>query len=83
MKKKVMTIYHNQDKYGETEFFLDQNKVITAIDGNDGNYRDEYMNCLFTNFGIEVERAKKLTKEQQKSIKDYAEEYNIGSEEEY
>ena len=61
---KILSIYSDESIIGEAEAFFENDKLITIIDGNDGNYRDEYMNCLFTHFNITVKRIKKLNKKQ-------------------
>lgn len=66
-----MYIYENMDQTGETSFFFDEKKLITSIDGNDGNYRDEYMDCLFEHFGVQVERTETLNSSQNKEYLKY------------
>lgn len=61
---KTLGIYFNINKLGDAQAFFDGDELITVIDGNDGQYRDEYMNCLFENFGIKVLHLKKLNKKQ-------------------
>jgi hypothetical protein len=76
--KKIMEIYSDEERAGETDFFFEGNILIGIIDGNDGNYRSEYMNCLFEHFGVEVKHIKKLSKEQESVFVKYCNEYNIG-----
>lgn len=71
---KILNTYYNEKVAGEVEFFFDGDFVITAINGNDAQYRDEYMSCLFAHFDIKVVPLKKLSKEQKKFIKMYCEE---------
>jgi hypothetical protein len=79
---KTLSIFGDYKYMGESEAFFNGNKLITVIDGNDGNYRDEYMNCLFTSFGIKVKRLDKLNKTQMNALKNsYFGEY-LGSGEE-
>jgi hypothetical protein len=75
--KQILTIYEDEQRIGETAFFFKGNEIITNIDGNDGNYRDEYMNCLVESFGIEVKRVDKLSKEQEKVFVKHCSKYNI------
>lgn len=80
--KQVMGTYCDDEKYGEVKFFFNGDKLITGINGNDGNYRHEYMNCLFNSFGIEVKSLTKLNKKQSQSLKEYAKKYlDMGDEE--
>ena len=72
MNKSIST-YYDEERAGEVEFFFNDDVLITVIDGNDGNYRPEYMNCLFEHFGIKVSRIQSLTPLQDKAIADYCE----------
>lgn len=76
VEKKCMQIYYPQ--IGETDFFFDGDEIITSIDGNDGNYRAEYMNCLFEHFGIQVKVIKTLNSKQKEAFDAYSKEYDLG-----
>jgi hypothetical protein len=43
-------------------FWDENNTIITAIHENDGNFRKEYMEDLFTHFGITVKMVKERPK---------------------
>lgn len=81
MTKRRMEIYYPEIG-GEPAFFFDGDKIITSIDGNDGNYRTEYMDCLFEHFGVEVEITKTLSPKQKKAFDTYCKEYHMGYDEE-
>ncbi len=69
MKNKLF-IFSDYELLGETEAFFNGNECITVIHGNDGCYRDEYMNCLFESFDIKPKRINKLNKKQLTSLKE-------------
>jgi hypothetical protein len=51
-------------EYGETDVFLEDDKVIAYWWGNDAHWRSEYMDPLLSALGIEVEypQGRKLAK---------------------
>jgi hypothetical protein len=62
---KKLEIYADDEKFGECDIFLYNNKVIGVVYGNDGDYREEYFNPIFKAVGINVvRRTKALTKKQ-------------------
>jgi hypothetical protein len=76
-KLNTLSIYENMDITGETTFFFNGDKLITGIDGNDGNYRSEYMDCLFESFGVKVNRVESLTSGQKKEYLAYCKRHGI------
>ncbi len=80
---KVLSIYSNTDMIGDA--FFNGDELITIIDGNDGCYRSEYMDCLFKSFGIKVKFLKKLNTKQLKALEEtsyYQDSQNYLEEEE-
>jgi hypothetical protein len=74
---KVLEIYSDESRAGETDFFFDGNQIIANIHGNDGNFRPEYFNCLFEHFDIQVKTIKKLTPEQDAAFVSYCKKNDI------
>lgn len=65
---KTLYTYYDEKLLGEAQAFFNGDKLITIIDGNDGNYRSSYMNCLFESFGVKVVSLKKLNAKQKKVL---------------
>lgn len=63
-----MLFFRDEQVIGESVAFFKGDKLITVIHGNDGDYRSEYMDCLFEAFGVEVVQLKKLNAKQKKQI---------------
>jgi hypothetical protein len=78
-QQRVLSVYSKDGV--EADFFFEDDKIITLIDHNDGDYRDEYMNPLFEHFGVQVKRLKKLTKKQQAAFNKSCKEYGYDEEE--
>lgn len=50
-----MYVCFNEDDYGESDAFLDEEfNIISIVPLNDGNWRHEYFNPVLEHFGVEV-----------------------------
>lgn len=69
MKTRRMYVYANEKKYGEIEFFFEEDVLILSCCLNDASYSDEYHGGLFEHFGIEVSYIEKLNKKQLSALR--------------
>ncbi len=58
---RKMFLCYDEDEC-KTVFWDSNNKIITTIHENDGEWRTEYMNKIPNHFGVEVIRVNKLPK---------------------